>query len=489
MNNGEITLVSAIFGMGNNNHVHVHRNNVLNITPNDVTTLMIEQHNGGVLPGSLNTISQRSGSLSTANYGNVNIEDGWNLRRGIGMLRFIVNGQNAIQQTELSVLGYLAGGMASSEGIDPSTTFVPVRSWTVDTTNVADMNGMPTTRSIISSSQQFLMGDPLFQKQLSSLRPKDVVEEVLGVSAIMADSDVTSEQAMKMFGGTIGNDLSTGVIISKTNNLNPANHARALLGVAAKTCSDHATINGITDTIADNLNTVSLGESSPFESPFFAVMQTTIGMASLNGFNGFSIGEIATVFSNFSEVLNLNLLNQSNFSGVDNTLDSSEYGSGGFHELIGSELAYLTLHTLIQCGLTGYSFSATNNVSDTGGIVSETGVAFVDGEAMSVLNQDPYLINRVASFKERIINDFFAKYNGVFDYQRTTISVEVQSYLFGETAVTIHFDDKVTQARRYVNATYAINRHSTNIAASEVARAQTKGLFTNIYEHFNNVSN
>lgn len=483
--NIELTLVDAIFGMGNNNQMHVHRNNVLDISSNDVTQLMVEQHAGGVLPGTLNSIAQRSGSISATAHGIVNIEDGWNVRRGIGLLRFMVNGASAIQQTELSVLGYLSGGGATMAGIEPQTTFVPVRSWTVDTSNVADIQGLPTTRSMITSSQQFLMGDPTFQNKLSSLRPKDVVEEVMGISAVMADSGVTPDQAMSMFGGTIGNDLSASVIISKTNNLNPANHARALLGIAAKTCSDQASVNGITDTIADNLNTVSLGESSPFENPFFAVMQSTLGITSLNGFNGFSVGEIANVFGNFAEVLNLNLLNVGNFATVDNTLTSSEYGGSGFHELIASELAYLTVHLLIQCGLTSYSFSATNNVSDTGGIVSETGVSFVDGQAMSVLNQDPYIINRVMQFKERIINDFFAKYNGVYDYQRTTVSVQVESYIFGETSVTIHFDDNVTGQRNFVNASYTINRHSTNIASTDIARAQSKGLFTNIYEHFN----
>lgn len=476
----EIALVSAIFGMGNNNQDHVHRHNTLNIDSMNIDTLKMEQYHGGLTPSTLNKIAAQSGGISSRPQGYVNIEDGFNVRRGIGLLRFHIS-QNAIEQRELAVMGYLTGGGASVEGIEGQTLFVPVRSWTTSTKNVADNMGLPMASTMIASSTQFLQGDPFHQQSLKAIRPLDVGNEILGLMAVAAeDSDGNN------YDGTLNADLSKHVVVSKTENLNPTHHARELLKIATATTSQ-AQYGTVCSSIADNLSGAGIGEMGITENEFFRTMMVGQGHHSLNGFQGFTVAEINNVFSNFLDVLNLQMLQTSNFAVVDNLLGSSEYGSSSSHEIIGSELAYMTVHLLIKCGLTHLDFSATNNIHDTGGLVgSDDGVEIVVGAFGSVLEHDDYAINRVEQFKQLLKAQFFSKYQTGYVHTSTIINVIVNCSVFGETVVEIFFNGDPSNRKNYVNATYCINRTSTNISGTEIGLAEARGFMQNIQEFFVN---
>lgn len=477
MSEQTITLTQAVFGMGNQNHDHVHRHNTMNIQSMALDTLMMEQHQGGITASTLNKVAAMSGGLSPQPQGMVTVEDGWNIRRGIGMLRFMVQ-SNALMQQELSVVGYLVGGSASVEGISPDVMFVPVRAWNTLTQNVAGADGFPTTKTVVESSHQFLMGDPNQVKNLRSLRPIDVGNEALGFLAC------ENEGRSDRYDGTVGTDLKTTMVVSKTQNLNPTHHTRELLRLAT-TAGTEAEYGGLEMGIADNLSSQGLGEIGVTENPFFATMMFSTGGYSMMGFQGFSVGEIAGVFSNFADVLNLNMLAENNFA-ADNTLaTSTAYGSASPHELLASELAFLTVHLLLQSGLASFHFSATNNPMDFNGMVGdEDGVVIIPGEAMSVLNHDEYVINRVEQFKQLLKSHFFQKYTSVYAHQKTIMNVEVDSYMFGETTVAIAFNGELALTKQFTNATYCINRTSTNIAGSDVGLSSAKNYLTNIKEHF-----
>lgn len=473
----EITLIQAIFGMGNQNHEHVHRHNEMHIGSQHIDELKMEQHGGGITASTLGNIASQIGNLSTMPRGIVSVEDGWNVRRGIALLRFAVT-SNALHSSELSVVGYLTGGGASTEGILPNTMFVPVRSWSALTTSVSDIDGFPTSKTVIEESSQFLMGDPNQIKDMKSLRPLDIGNEALGYLACENEGRGSS------FDGTVTSNLTNTVTVSKTQNLNPTYFTRELLRLAtsAYAAAEHGSLEM---GIAEGLDSFGIGEMGISENPFFQAMMFGTGSPTMRGFSGYSVGEISQVFTTLPDVLNLDLLEVSNF-GEDNTLLTTDgYGSATMFEIIASELAFSTVHLLLACGLASLHFSGTNNPMDFSGVVgSEDGIEIVVGEGMSVLNHDPAIINKVERFKQELKTHFFKKYSPAYAHMRTIINVEVNSFMFGETTVAISLNGDMTQIKQFTNATYMLNRTSTNISNNDVGLQEAKNYLTNVKDFF-----
>lgn len=478
MSDIEITLTQAIFGVGNQNHAHVHRHNELHINSMGIDQLKMEQFQGGVVSAStLNDIAAMSGGVSTQPQGYVTMEDGFNHRRGIGLLRFIV-GQNALLSTEVSVVGYLTGGHASAEGIAPESRFVPVRTWSTLSKSVSDPHGFPVNKTVIESSSQFLMGDPNQVKSLKSMRPLDLGNEALGYLAC------ENEGREDSFMGNLVSDLDNSIVVSKTQNLNPTHFSRELLRLAT-TAGTNGSHGQLEMTLADGLSGQGIGEMGITENPFFRTMMFATGGYSMNGFEGYSIGEIAGVFSNFADVLNLNSLQTNNFAADDTLLTSEEYGSARMHEIIATELAFITVHLLLQTGLASFHFSATNNPMDFNGLTgNDEGVVVIPGPAMSVLDSDNAPEQRVEHFMELLKTHFFRKYSSTHAHMRTIMNIEVDAHMFGETVVAICFNGDHGDVKQYTNATYCINRTSTNIAGSDIGLSQAKAFLGNIRDHF-----
>lgn len=473
----EITLIKAIFGMGNMNHTHVHRHNILDMSTMNIDTIKMEQHQGGVTPNTLNAIAAQSGGLTTRPSGAVNIEDDWNIRRGLGMFTFLIT-SNSVEQAELAVLGYMTGGQASHEGIEPQTMFVPVRCWDTRTTQKFDNMGLPMASTVIASSHQFLMGDPTGRDELKSVRPLDMAQEVLGYMASSADG------MQDGFDGILAADLRQNVVMSKTDNLNPTHHARELLKIAASTTAE-GQYTGIANAIGDAMVGPGIGEAPLTSNEFFKTMMAAGGSFSMTNFMGWSVAEINSVFVNLPDVMNITLLNPSATVAVDNTLISHEHGGANSYETIAAELAYLTVHMLIRCGLTHLVFSATNNPHHFSGLEgSDSGVEVVTGTFGSVLDHDEYAINRVERFKEMLRGLFFSKYSTQFVHTSTIISVQVSCHLFGETDVTVFFNGEEGLQRKYTNATYAVNRTSTNITNSHDGLNEAQNFMKNITDYF-----
>ena len=473
----EITLIQAIFGMGNQNHAHVHRNNTMFLDSPDIDKLKMEQYQGGITGSTLNSIATMSGGLTTVPRGTVAVEENWNQRRGIGLLRFNV-AENALVQNELSIVGYLHGGGASVEGIQSDTMFTPVRAWSTLSQSVADANGFPTVKTVVDSSSQFLMGDPNGINKLKSSRPIDIGNEALAFHIL------DNENRGDRYDGVVTSNLDATVVVSKTQNLNPTHHTRELLRLATASAAAAQHTN-LDLGIADNLGACGMNEIGVSENAFFSTMMFNTGTHSLTGFQGFSIGEISQVFDTFIPLLNLTLLETSNF-GEDNTLLISEaYGSAQAHEVIATELALMTVHLLLQSGLSSFGFSATNNPMDFNGLSgTDDGVIVVAAEAMSLINADEFLVNRVEDFKHLIKTHFFAKYSSQYAHKRTVMNVEVNSYMFGETTVTISFNGELAASKTFTNATYMINHTSSNITSSDNGLAEAKAYMRNIQDHF-----
>lgn len=468
----DIILTQAIFGMGNQNHEHVHRNNEFHIQPMGIDQLKMEQVAGGVLGTTLSSIAEVSGGISANPRGTVSVEGGWNQRRGIGLLRFQVS-QNALESSELSVLGYLVGGGATVEGVMGETMFVPVRTYSSLTRNVPDLHGLPMAKTVVESSAQFLMGDPNQIKDLKSVRPMDFGNEALGYASMEAEG-------RSDYSGSISGDLSNNVSMSKTHNLNPTHFSKELIKLAISSSGtvDHGSLEM---GIGDGLSDFGMSEAALSDNPFMMAMMYGTGHASMKGFMGYSVEEICNVFTTFPSVLNLTLLESSNFAEDNTLLTTQAYGTAGFAEIISTELAFVTVHLLITCGLASFCFTGTNNPTDFDGLMGDSdGVVIIPGAAMSVINHDPDTINKVERFMRELKTHFFKKYTSPYMHERTVINIEVNAFMFGETTVAIAFNGDMDSTKQYTNATYMINRTSINIAGTEMGLLQSKNYLDNI---------
>lgn len=471
-----VSLVRAFFGMGNSNHAHVHRHNQLHIDSMEIDRLREEQENGGILPNTLNALASQTGQLTNRPQGWVDVEGGFNHRRGIGAMTFIIE-SNAMHHYEMVVVGYVYGGQASHMGISEDCIFVPVRCWSTLTTNSHDSHGFPKEKRYIDSSHQFLMGDPNQKKDLKSVRPIDIGNEAMGFVVCEAEGNAA------MYSGTVGADLRNNVLVSKTQNLNPTNHARELLRLATR--AGHEASNGgmLEMALADGLVGAGIGEISVTENPFFQAMMFSTGHHSLAGFQGFSIGEIYGTFDNLLDVMDLTMLNPTKF-GEDNTLlTSQEFGSASLIETIATELAMLTVHLLLQSGLASFHFSATNNAAEFMTVDNSHGVVFVPGAVMSLLDGDMFVENRVHTLQQLIIEHFFAKYSGPYAHLHQIVNVEVDSHMFGETTISISLGDG-GPSRTFTNATYYINHTSSSISGSEAGLLEAQNFVRDLKDYF-----
>lgn len=471
-------LTEVIIGIGNPVHTHVRRHNEITADSATLDALVTEQMNGGITPSTLNEFSILSGGLTTSPQGIIDVPDGWNIRRGLAMLRFVVS-TNAIQQEELVVLGYLVGGEVSFEGIDPNTVFVPVRSWSVVITNRQDLNtGLPYAQSVINDSQQFLLGT---DKNLVSNRPIDILNN-MGVMCANVDMGVP----LTSYTGMSSQDLKySGLTMSKTKNLDPTHCSRAILGSTIRAMSSSMESGNDRDVFIGNIFEKATGydvvEQNPLQNAFLAVMNTQLGGLNFHGFNGYTVGELAGVFENLPDVLNLNILAQS-FEDPNWLMTTSEYGSSSYSERIASEVAVMAAHALVRSGLTFVEFLASNNVTEIGGLNSENGLMYHMGAAMPLLNNETNLPGRVETFKDEFARSFFARYRsdirGGF-----SVSINAKCYVFGETTVTVVIDGKPESERTFTNATYKLNLTSTNISEGEKSINSTINMLNNIQSY------
>jgi len=473
----DISLDEVIIGMGNPNHMHVHRHNQLHLSPQNIDRLSIENNAGGILANTLNSVAAQSGGLSVNPQGYVSIEDTYNMRRGLCMMRFTVE-NNALQTIELSVLGYLAGGEARYDGVDGDTKFIPVRSWSVNTENVPDLSGLPSHKSVVQTSIQFLMGDPHHAKNLRSVRPVDIGQEVLGYLATEADG------VQSGYNGNVAADLNKSVVVSKTQNLDPTHHAKELIKIASNVLAGNDYGSKIQDTVADSLYSNTMNETGLTENEFFKAMSISLGMWNYVGFEGFTLNEIAGVFNNFTDVMNLTLLDPNAYPEINNVALSQEYGSSGIRESTAQEIAFLTVDLLIRCGLVFLVFGATNNPHEFGGLASDDGCEILVGEFGSVLRYDDNAINRVERFKQELKTRFFSKYNTGYAHNSTVINISVKCNLFGETSVEVFFNGDQSQTQTYTNATYYIARSSSNISGTDVGIGESVSFLNNLREYF-----
>ncbi|MNG46914.1 hypothetical protein D3C79_47780 [compost metagenome] len=475
----DIMMTMARIGMGNPVHPHVHRHNKLNLESQNIDQMLMATAQGGIVESMLNNIAGQSGGLTVNPRGQVNIEETYNQRCGLAMLKFSVM-MDALKEEELTVLFYCAGGgLMEDGGIDPATMLVPIRSYTVAKESITNLyDGMPMVKQAVSASDQFLLGDPTQQRQLRAVRPEDMANEVLGYMS------TEQENRQDHYHGNVGASLGKHTLVSKTQNLDSTFHAKQLLKIAGNVLHDQDFNMSLQDSVAGSLYSSSMKETIISQNPFFKAMAIGAGHYSWNGFQGYTLGEICDVFPALPDVLDLSMLDEARFPMRDEIANSSAYGASNMVETTAQEIAMLTTDLLIRTGLTHIVFAASNNVHEFGGLSDNGGVEMVVGEWMSITDQDQNSINRLERFKQLFKDKFYTKYNNAYAHLCTVVNIVVNCSLFGETSVEVYFNGETEAKERYVNATYYLARTSTNIASNENGVTESVNFLNNLREYF-----
>jgi len=475
----DILMTSVRIGMGNPVHQHVHRHNILSLESQNIDQMLMATAQGGIMESMLNNIAGQSGGLTVNPRGVVNLEDTYNQRRGLALFRFSVM-MDALREEELVILCYLTGGgLTEDGGIDPATTCVPIRSYTIAKESITNLrDGMPMVKSAVASSDQFLMGDPTQVQKLRAVRPEDMANEVLGYMSTEAENDQSN------YHGNVGAALTKHTLVSKTQNLDTTFHAKQLLKIAGNILHDQDYNMSLQESVAGSLFSNSMKESLLSQNPFFKAMALGTGTFTWNGFQGYTLGEIMEVFPNLPDVLDLSMLDESRFPMVDEVMLSTEYGRTNMVETTAQEIAMLATDILIRTGLTHIVFSASNDVHEFGGLSDNGGVEMVVGQWMSISDQDGGSINRMERFKQLFKDKFYTKFNNGYAHLNTIVNVAVTCSLFGETSVEVYFNGETETQQRYVNATYYLARTSTNIASNENGVTESVNFLNNLREYF-----
>lgn len=472
-----IQLTQVKMGIANINHDQYHRTNRMDFSIEMGNKVAAERFNGGISAATISALGIAGGGLSHQHQGSVNVEGGWAQRRGLCMLKMNIS-QNTLVEEQMSVLGYLVGGSDSYMGIVPDDVlFVPVRSWTTSQSSGQDGNYMPQNRTIVSETSQFLMADPTLTRNLQSIRPVDTIN--YGFGKLNAEE----ESPGSTFTGTTGADLNrNGIVISKSNNLDPIVAATSLMNHSARVSRNYMGHDSLADNMATSLG--NLSETEVYAHPFLSMMMSALSMPSYAGFIGFSFGELRQVFDGFDRVILPNTARGGMAEGVDHRVMSDAMGAVDYHEILANELAFISLHAMVDTGLVFLEFVASNNVSRMN--IQNGGIYFEGGIPASVLDNDPNLQRRKESFKNYIESTFFQKYAAGQMGRNTIVGVGVKMNIFGESEVEITLNGDEGQRRKKIFPSYTINRTSSNIAADELQSELANNYVGNLQDYFTN---
>ncbi len=485
----EITLIKAQIGLSNIDQDHVLRHQAMNIQNNDVDVLMEGRlGNTGRISGAiLNEVAGRTGGLSMNPGGDAFIEDGWGNSRGLCQLEFLIT-SNAMREEKMVIMGYIHGGSPSmDDGVPEDAFFLPVRMWNFETTQQQNFQGFVESRTNISQSAQFLLNDHRSQG-LHTIRPRDIVESSSGLASQLEEDSWMSGGGDDNYAGSSSASLKlSGLSMSKTQNNAPATYARSLLNASLRAGSAaEQNPNNQYGAISDALNDSSLRELNIRENPFIGIMRRIIGRTDISGFEGFTFGEIAHVFSNFTDVLYMEATDVDRFEIVDSRMATDIHGTGNMCEVLCNELAQIAQQVLIGNSVSSVQIEGTNDVEQGSFEINGLPIDYLVGGFMPItdgLNLD--LEGTRENIKEMFTQLFFARHCSDYYHQRQLVSFEADLHLFGQSNIRVFINGDEGTARQMAYATYALNRFDPTLVDRNSAMQSTRGFYDNLVSHFN----
>ncbi|BAW98328.1 phage protein [Vibrio phage pTD1] len=484
-----LTLTQSVIGLSNSYQDHQLRAHAVNVDATDMNELLAARlgSTSKVAPVEMHTIAARSGGVATQSGGNAYIEDGWATSRGLATLEFEITGASPVQSQTLTVYGYLHGGSVTMAGgqLPPDIKFVPVKMWLMETQASLNGAGFPVETRRLNQAGNFLLNDNSIQG-LHTVRPMDVVNSASALAAF--DNEDMPGGALDGFGGTTSGLLSNiGMNISKSANNSTVDYAETIL-TAATTASFEREYTGdrysaiCSATGANNIKEISLEQN-----PFIKVMRRTLGYVQMTNFDGFTLGEIATVFENFGQVTNVTLTDTDSFNVIDHRYSTNQMNGSTYETLICSELNNLSNAMMNDFRLSYFHIRASNNVNDGMGQINVNGlpVIYQLGESAPIASKDPDWQYNVVAGVEAFLSNFYIKYNSALIHERTIVDLEINASLFGETEVKVFLSGNENSIHTEVFGTMAGNRFDPTLVTTQGLGQSVSGFYSNLVDYMN----
>jgi len=510
-----VTLVSAMAGLTNYYNPQVIRNPAMNIHTQLIDELTMQNHNGGINPASLLHTAVMSGGLNIQASSFANIKEGWNETKGLLKLDMVTQ-DSPVMVEYMHVLGYITNN-ASTAGLTRDAEFHPVMSWRSQetvTTNIPGMGLDPTSiQRKIGGRTDYMFNDGAAGNDLVTLRPSDVIDYGLEKATEQDLQTRMDEEGLSGIQPQVqpaGSSIDrAGVIASRRNNTNPSSYATDILKAGtnlqrntmiSSNSMDVGVNMGNWDGLFGELGNLSYQaqrhEPQMLRDPFFAEMMENLGYAgNLKGFTGYRIGDLAMVFDNFNDVLDLTILTSEQFTSTDYTQDTESFGTSSLVEVVATEIEVNILDLLLKHGLNMISFRGSNcdNFGD-GGLDN---IVIFPYNPASLEDDDVRLYQKTEAFVEDLRSQIFTKLNGLNINGLTPIRFQVDAELFGTTCIDIaQVDDtnigngfSTEEAGQRVGKvhmfpTFAINATSPILGHSEDARVAGSNFFSNVQQYF-----
>ncbi|QZA70558.1 hypothetical protein AH04_75 [Erwinia phage AH04] len=508
-----IQLVSAKVGLTNYYHNQVVRNPAMDIPTQMIDQLTFENHSGGVKGTTLMHTAVMSGGLSAQPSDHAYIQGGWGESKGLMMMDFTTQDSPAFIEY-MHVLGYVSNN-ASLEGLTMDAIFHPVMSWKTQetvTSNFGDIANPTSIQRKIGQRTDYMYNDGTGGQGLVTLRPSDVIEYGLESASRNSIIDRMDDEGLEGFNPVVNPANASidraGVIASKRANTNPVNYASDILkaGVdfqASKLMSGNSLMDAGQsqfDGLFGELNTLGYqaqqSEPQILRDNFFREMMQQLGVQQSRGFNGYSIADLLLGFENLNDVLDLTFMNAEQFTVEDYTLNTEQFGTSSYAEIIASELEANMLDLMLKFGLNIISFKGSNcdNFGGDGGLDN---IVILPYNPSSLQQDDFQLGQRCDAFVEALRTQIFTRLNGLNINQMTPIRFNVTAELFGTTVIDVMIVDNNNMGAAFsmedTNApvgivrsfpTFAINTTSPILGTSESAQVAGSNFFSNIESYF-----
>lgn len=510
-----IRLVSARAGLTNYYQNQVVRNPVMDLDSQLIDELVSENYAGGVTQSTIQRAAVYSGGLNAQASAFAEIKDGWNTSRGIMIMRFVTQ-DSPVMVEYMNVIGYISNNEGMS-GLSLGAMFHPTMSWkTQETiTSSMDINNPTNIKRNIGNRTDYLFNDGgNVNTSLISLRPSDVIDYTMEHAAqgdIMERMEDEGLPGMVPQTTVAGTDISrVGVIASKRQNMNPSKYAEDLLKASTNYQRNNLIGNGSMDVgnteshhdnMFDALSGVSYqtGNTEPqlLRDNFFAEMMSIMGRSSNRGFTGYMVSDLLMAFENLNEVLDLVLMDATQYQVSDFTLDTEGFGTTSYQEFMAHEIEANILDLMMKYGLSEISFRGSN-CDSFGGDGPLDNITILPYNPMSLEQDDFMLPSKLDGFINDLRNQIFAKINGLRLNQMTPIRFDVTAELFGNCIVNVMVVDESNQGCGFniedtgvpagmtsrVFPTFAVNTTATVLGDSMTAQQAGSNFFSNLEAYF-----
>lgn len=509
-----IRLVSARAGLTNFYHNQVIRNSALDIDSTIIDQLTEQNISGGITGASLLNAAVMSGGLNAQASGYAQIQGGWNESKGLMHLVFVTE-DTPVNVVYMNVIGYVTNN-GSMEGLTTDAVFTPVMSWKSHETLTGSLNiDSPTNvKRTIGGRTDYLVNDGS-QGSMISLRPNDVIDYSIERANQEDIMNRMQDEGLDAFNPTTtvgASDVNrVGVVASKRSNLNPSMYAADILKAGTGYQRNQSISNNMMDSMGTNesafdgmfneLSNISYQASNVepnlLRDEFFHEMMDMMGTSQMRGFRGWSILDIQTAFPDLNDVLDLTMMDQSQFPVWDYTQNSEVLGTSQSEDIVSQEITLNIMDLMIKYNLGAINFRGSNcdNFGGDGGLGN---IVIVPFNPASLSNDDYQAGPNSVAFAEELKSQIFAKLNGVRAGQMTPLRFDVTAELFGTCVVNVVAVDETNQgmgfslndaggvdglfARSF--PTFAINNFSNVVGDKETAQVAGSNFFSNLESYF-----